>query len=651
MAFQKSNSEVVLWIKRIISWSIFLIPIVYISKITLYPFISFKTLILYALVEIVFFLWLYALLVKKEVSLRLNIVSGSFLLFILALVFSTIFSVDPSLSFWSTFERMNGSLTWLHLGALFIVMSSVFEDRKDWMHLFWINSIVATIIAFISILGKDGLELIAISDRGGSLMGNNSFTGAYLLMSFFLLAILWIREYKNRGLLTMMGILVFFGPDLFGSRIWSGQEGLLDAIKNPLIFLGQARAASIMLFAGFGTLVLGGIFKASKKVSTKLISKILLFVVALSMFSVVAMFFIPNSPVNNFISREASKSRIGAWEISVEAFKTKPLFGYGIGAFSYIYQDFYRPEFLTPEYGAESWMDQAHSVGYELLGTTGLVGIVSFSLLYITSLIFLWGLYKKEEIDFWEALIPSVLIFAHLIQNLTVFDTVSTFQLFVVAFAFIASQSGKEIKVKADFWKEGVGQSLVVIGFLTSFIFFVYIPFVSSHKTISFSKGEFISSQEKTDTLFKQIQRSKIGETEKTKLLSELWRNQISQFPQIISRFPENVLYTQTSLIGELEESLISHPNDIRVHTTLSRMFIFTSSFDNKENKDNHLTKAEYHARKAIELSPRHQIGYWELASVLFAKGDKTGAYESAKQAYDLEPKAMNATEILSQYK
>lgn len=650
MAFQKEQSDIISWIKRIISWSVFLIPITYVAKSTLYPFISFKTLMFYFFVEIVFFLWLYALLVKREVSFRLNIVSGAFLLFILAIILSAIFGKDPSLSFWSNYERMNGVLTWLHIGGLFVVATSVFRTKKDWMHLFWVNSIAAAITAAVALFGRDGLGIMEISEKGGSLIGNTSFIGSYLLISFFMTAYLWIREYKNRGVLSVLLLLSLVSPIFFGAKIWSGQLPFGEIFSDPVVFLGRARAATISLYFGLGSLVLGGIFVNSKKKLLKTISKIGLWIAVVAAVSTVVMFFISGSPVRDFVDQETSKSRSGAWSIAVEGWKQNPVFGVGIGNFSHIYQEFYNPLFLTKEYGAESWMDQAHSVGYEILATLGSFGYLSFALLYMSSMWFLWSMYRKEEIDLWEALIPTALIFAHLIQNLTVFDTITTFQMFALMFAFIAANKGRDIDFSASFWPQGVGQTIALGGLIASMVFFVFIPYSSARATLEFSRGEFISSEQEIEKLFARVERSNIGEMEKTKLLSELWRGQIAQFPQIISRYGDNVVFVQDKFLETMIASLEKHPGDSRTAVTIARMAVFQANMI-PEKKDYYLDLAEEYALQAREVNPNHQMGYWTLALVRDAKGDREGAYELAKEAHDLAPEARGAEQNLMLYK
>lgn len=650
MAFQKTRSIWIEWTRRIISWSIALVPLVYISKITLYPFISFKTLMLYAFVEVVFFMWLYALLVKREVVFRFNIVTGAVFAFLFALILSCVFGVDSGTSFWSSFERMNGVLTWLHIGALFVVASSVFGSLEDWKHLFWINSIAATITAAITILGRDGLAIMSVSEKGGAFLGNTSFAGAYFLMSFFLLLYLWIKEYKSRGLLTIMMLTFLVSPIFFGAKIWDGQFGIGAIFSDPILFLGRAQAATLALYLGIGIVALAGIVRNAKAHVVKIISKVFLGLAILGAGAIIVMFFIKGSPVHNFISQEASKSRVGAWEIAVEAWKSRPVFGYGVGNFGYVYQDFYRPEFLTKEYGAETWMDKAHSVGYELLSATGIVGTLSFAGMYIAVAVFLWRRRHEEDFDIWVAVVAGTLLTVHLIQNLTVFDTISTHQLFVLVLAFVASRGGREIFVSGNFWREGVGQSIAGIGLVATLTFFVIIPFSSAHATIAFSKGEFISSDQAIEKLFKTIDRSPIGQTEKTKLLSELWREQIVRFPQIVAQYPDNVLLVQDKFIESMEEALEQHPKDMRTSVTISRMALFNMQFADDELAQSYLDKAEHYAHYARELSPNHQLGYWTLASVENAKGNRDEARNLAQQAYDLAPGARNAAETLAQY-
>src|SRR6056297_1708003 len=105
---------------KIIKYGIFtslITPLIYSSKYY-FPFVAPKSLFFMAIVEIVFFTWLFLAFHNKKYRPNLNTIVAAVVLFILAMAASSIFGVDFSNSFWSKYERMTGLLMYFHLFAL-----------------------------------------------------------------------------------------------------------------------------------------------------------------------------------------------------------------------------------------------------------------------------------------------------------------------------------------------------------------------------------------------------------------------------------------------------------------------------------------------------------------------------------------------------
>jgi len=117
---------------KIIKYGIFaslITPLIYSSKYY-FPFVAPKSLFFMAIVEIVFFTWLFLAFHNKKYRPNLNTIVAAVVLFILAMAASSIFGVDFSNSFWSKYERMTGLLMYFHLFGLFLTLTSVFKKTK-----------------------------------------------------------------------------------------------------------------------------------------------------------------------------------------------------------------------------------------------------------------------------------------------------------------------------------------------------------------------------------------------------------------------------------------------------------------------------------------------------------------------------------------
>ena len=110
-----------------------------------FPFITGKNFAFRIIVEIVFALWLILALQDKSVRPTKSMLWFAILLFIGSLGISTFTGENPHKSFWSNFERMEGWISLIHLGAYFTVLVSVLKDEKTWKAL-WNTSIGVSIL-------------------------------------------------------------------------------------------------------------------------------------------------------------------------------------------------------------------------------------------------------------------------------------------------------------------------------------------------------------------------------------------------------------------------------------------------------------------------------------------------------------------------
>ena len=162
-----------------------------------YSLIVGRSFCFMALTEVLFFTWLFLAILVPKYRPKKNILLISFSIFLVILTMATIFGVDPIRSFWSAYARMGGLLMWLHLFALFLTTSSVF-NKKNWLNFFIFSITIATIGSATSLFNKMGIEDFS-SPKDGSFIGNSSFLASYLMFNLYFAIYVWfsLKEKKE----------------------------------------------------------------------------------------------------------------------------------------------------------------------------------------------------------------------------------------------------------------------------------------------------------------------------------------------------------------------------------------------------------------------------------------------------------------------
>ena len=92
----------------------------------------------------------------------------------------------------------------------------------------------------------------------------------------------------------------------------------------------------------------------------------------------------------------STNNRLLTWQVTYEAFKDKPILGYGPENIIYGINKYYNPEIT------EQWFDKAHSFIFDYLGSSGIVGLLAYLLIFVATSFALW---KRKNKDFNLAII------------------------------------------------------------------------------------------------------------------------------------------------------------------------------------------------------------------------------------------------------
>ncbi len=539
----------------------------------------------------------------------INVVTA---LFLLSFAISTFVGADWYRSFWDNHERMLGLFTVFHYVIYYFILTSVFTEWKEWkwmMRVFLGAGSIVMIIALLQTYVNHELLLNrGVTSRVSSTLGNSIYLSGYGLFLMFLGYLLAIKEKIRAGNIwfwyaVVGGILGFWG-----------------------IFLGGTRGALLGFIVGLGVLLITYMFalKGHIRIKKYLGTVMLLGILAMGGFYIFRnTAFVQNIPaVGRLVNTEISSTntRIMAWGVAVDAWKEKPIFGWGPNNYYYAFNKYYRPEFLEHGWG-ETWFDNAHSVIMNTLAVQGIFGITVYLGLYILVIGLLWRAYRKNYIDVHVLSVGSALLIAHLMSLITVFENPTSYLYFFFFLAFINTQVQK-IDIQKS--KKDNTISPTLVGFISvTILLLIYStninPARANKEMLKTIKG-FGTGQD-VITLYNESM------TIPSPHIDDM-RNDMSRtsYQAIRTLYTNKQVEEAISLFqlayDESKKNVTLHPLDIRVHMQLAQLCMVGAEIKQDITL---LYEAEQYLEEALVYSPKRQQLQYLLSGLkaLLQKGEE----------------------------
>ena len=615
----KKNKIALLSLKiiRFFSFLILFTPLIVSSKF-FFPFVSPKSLYFMALAEIIFFAWLVLISIEPKYRPKFNLISLALIIYLFVFVLASIVGVNPSYSFWSKFERMTGILMHLHLFAFFLVLSSVFE-KEDFQKLFAFSVFVAILASIVALIKLEDPTM-----RGGGTLGNESFLGTYLLFNcFFALYLIFHTRDFTRKLFIFSFLILTFSLLLIGVHLNKPSFS-----KNVwAIFLSEgARAAKISFYGGLVLLFFLWLMASRReilKIFGSLALSFSLIFISYALFSLITQ---PEGIVRKIVEREVGTfgGRFPVWQIAWKGFLEKPWLGWGPENFEYTFIKYFDPCLGTFRCGGEFWFDRAHNIVFDTLISTGILGFTSYLLIFLFSFFLLWKNFLKGKINFWPAGIFTALFVSYFVQNLTVFDMISSYLVFFLSLSFIASLEKTE-SFETTKNPNPIILISVLIFFLLSFYYFVFLPLRSAMIVISVIQAKPFS-QERISLYKKAVSLSPLGQFQIWQFFAE---DVIKNF---FKKEGKNTKEELDFLVEKLKENIKKSPLDYRSYLRLGQILNLYSQLDPQK-----IFEAEEVLKKAREISPKNQQTFWALSQNMLLQGRLNEAISFAQEALNLE--------------
>jgi len=334
------------------------------------------------------------------------------------------FAQNSYRAFFGDLERAEGFLGLLFFFLFFVLVLFMFE-KKEWMRFLQAHLGVGAIL-FI-----DGLfEFLKGDNRAASFTGNPIYLAQIFLFVFFSALVVW--NYYRKEV----------------PNVWWRIGAIISAFCSliGIVILTQTRGVMVGMVVGVVVVLLYAVFRGKdlivfKNISARMIAGILLFI------SVICggVFVITKDAslwqkipgvdrIAQTLSGVGTETRVISFRIGLDAMNPqnegwgKFFIGWGQENFSNAYNTYFNPQYFRHE---QKWFDRAHNKLMDVFVMNGLLGFIAYVGVWISVF---WYLFRGKKFSFTHA---SGLFFgvAYFVQNLTVFDSVSTY---IPFFAFLA---------------------------------------------------------------------------------------------------------------------------------------------------------------------------------------------------------------------
>jgi O-antigen ligase len=409
-----------------LTFILFLIPfsLWIVDNDAFFPFITTKALFFRILVSIGLAIAVWIYLLNPETFPKKNYLFLAIVLFFLANIIATIFSVNPYRSFWGNAERMEGLWSLFFYLSYFFLLFTLFQFNPQSKKIIFYSILIVSV--FVS-----GLEIHQAfyqkADRPVTTLGNATYIGFFNMLVIFL-------------------ILYFF----FESNEFSKYVLMLLASINLLSLIGSQTRGSIL-----GLLVGTIVFFFSYLIFSKIeIRKKIIFIFIIFLFLGSFFFFLKTDlalqvPGIKRISETLQNPvsvfpRLYAWKIFFNAYLDKPMFGWGQETMPVAFFAKLDPHLFNFE---QAIFDRPHNKFVEVLATTGAVGFIAWLLIFVAFIYYVF----KAEINLYQKSALLAFIFGYLAQNFSLFDMQASYILFFFGLSLVTPNADYR-KTRNDFF-------------------------------------------------------------------------------------------------------------------------------------------------------------------------------------------------------
>lgn len=619
-------------VRRTIICGIFAVPFIalVIDQSMFFPAITAKNFAFRIIVEIIAGLWLALALVHKKYRPQHSMILEAFTFLLVIIAIANLFGVDPYRSFWGNYQRMDGWITILHVYLYFIISTIFITNNKLWKLLFQVSLGVSVVVAIYGFLQIFGIIPLAAGGQSGlsvridATLGNPIYLAVYMLFHIFIAVLLWYQAWKEqlsgRRLAPSLIYFTIIVLDL-ATLLFTGTRGtilgLIGGTALTLIILAFAhkshRLRMVAAVSVIAIVILGGCLSLAK--DTSVVRSI------------------------GFINRLASisshdstiQTRLINIDIAWQGVKEHPIFGWGQENFIIVFQKYYDPRM----YNRELWQDRVHNIFFDWLISGGILGLIAYLSIFLATL---WTIWMRNIFSISEKSVLTGLLATYTINNLAVFDTITSYILFASILAYIVFREHEKqprIALSPGVVIPDKSLPVVVSVIVPVIIGVVWLingnAFVASHLLIQAHSTQ--DDLTKNLEYYRQaISRGSYGTQEARILLSE--DAQTLQKMQLVPNEIKKHFFDLAN--SEMKLELEVAPIDARIPFFYGRLLDAYGDY----------TNAEILLKRAHELAPKMQAILFDVTINAGARRDVVQSLAYAKENYDLERSNTQAAQL-----
>lgn len=571
----------------------------------------------------------------------------------LAVLLSFIFSINHYNSYYGSYERQIGLLTYIILFLVYFFASTLNWNKKNISRLCLVMESAAFIVALNAVLQQLGLDLFELQPHGYtrpvSFIGNAVFAGGFLAIVLPISA-LNLSGKKNQILRYLIPLVILTG---------------IIVTRTRSAYIAVAAEAVIGITAAF-------IFY-DKKI---LIKRIILMLAVILLFAAAFIILIPE---NIFSARIKSffdafnNPRWLIWRDALGVFYKYPVTGPGPGNFPLAFSEFYSYSLRYDD--LNRYVDNAHNNYLQILCTMGIISLTGY-LSVITGAVLICirkiTEYRKEKITgnlfFYSALLLSFT--GYIFYGLTNFDDLSImlyFTLLLILVRSCAENKSVTLKLNRRF------KAVFVIIMLPVIVFLGY--------NINKSLEHFIADTEflKGQQMFR-LNRFKEGINLVNYAIYTWQQNPVYRYAiaaevyryTVVNKIANEEIRSDLlkQAAAEIIKAKVNHSNPIACDALLSLIYFEYGNTDEAErlktevlNKDkinieyrinlsNYYLKNKQFSKSLEQIEEIKTIGYqsvkfWYLQALYYDSiGNKTESLKFAERILENEPYNKDAEDL-----
>ena len=365
--------------------------VVIITPSTLFPFIVGKYIYFKVIIELALIMFVLSWGFKPISNLKSqisNLIKNP--LVIAITVFVAIFvlvgftGINPHASFWSNFERGEGGFLLLHFYAYFLLLLLLFQTAEDWKRLFRVAITAGFFVMLYGVaaaMGISGFMGSRFCERFAGSLGNPAYIGTFSIFVLFYVVYLAVsgnwrgKNWQARNLPILIFLAIYFSAFLLLSQTRGGLLGLGVGIIVALSYLAFTLPSRPWRRVALGVVVA---------------------IILLGTLGIYYRQYINLAPwcggggnriLDVSFEGETINTRFALWRQSIEAWKERPILGWGPENFSIAFEKYYNPIHTV-------WFDRAHNIFFDYLVFGGILLLGAFVGVFV---IFYWQFFASRK--------------------------------------------------------------------------------------------------------------------------------------------------------------------------------------------------------------------------------------------------------------